>query len=83
MDEYGYTRSMSKKGCSPDNSACEGFFGRLKNEMFYCNSWLDVTIDNFINQLDRYIKWYNQKRIKISLGGLSPYEYRQKLGLVA
>ena len=27
----GLTRSMSKKGCSPDNSACEGFFGRLKN----------------------------------------------------
>ena len=26
---------MSKKGCSPDNSACEGFFGRIKNEMFY------------------------------------------------
>ena len=25
------TRSMSKKGCSPDNAACEGYFGRLKN----------------------------------------------------
>ncbi len=29
------TRSMSKKGCTPDNAACEGFFGRLKNEMYY------------------------------------------------
>lgn len=83
MDDAKLVRSMSRKGCSPDNSACEGFFGRLKNEMFYCNSWLDVTIDNFINQLDRYIKWYNEKRIKNSLGGLSPYEYRQKLGIVA
>lgn len=27
-------RSMSRKGCSPDNAACEGFFGRLKTEMF-------------------------------------------------
>ena len=27
----GLIRSMSKKGCSPDNSAIEGFFGRLKN----------------------------------------------------
>ena len=35
MDTAELTRSMSKKGCSPDNSACEGFFGRLKNEMFY------------------------------------------------
>jgi len=23
---------MSKKGYSPDNSACEGFFGRIKND---------------------------------------------------
>lgn len=29
------TRSMSRKGCSPDNAACEGFFGRLKTELFY------------------------------------------------
>lgn len=35
-EQAGLTRSMSRKGCSPDNSACEGFFGRLKNEMFYC-----------------------------------------------
>lgn len=39
MENAGLTRSMSKKGCSPDNSACEGFFGRLKNEMFYCHIW--------------------------------------------
>jgi putative transposase len=38
MERAGLTRSMSKKGCSPDNSACEGFFGRLKNEMFYNRS---------------------------------------------
>ena len=31
-EEHGLTRSMSAKGCSPDNAACEGFFGRLKNE---------------------------------------------------
>ena len=27
--EAGLQRSMSKKGCSPDNAACEGFFGRI------------------------------------------------------
>ena len=35
LKEAKISRSMSKKGCSPDNSACEGFFGRIKNEMFY------------------------------------------------
>ena len=68
MRVAGLTRSMSKKGCSPDNAACEGFFGRLKNEMFYGRSWIGVTMDDFINELNSYINWYNTKRIKKSLG---------------
>lgn len=48
MDEAGLTRSMSKKGGSPDNSACEGFFGRVKNEMFYGRDWRGVSLDAFI-----------------------------------
>lgn len=83
MDNSGLTRSMSKKGCSPDNSACEGFFGRLKNEMFYGRSWQDVSIQQFIDELDTYIRWYNEKRIKISLGALSPVDYRHSIGLAA
>jgi len=82
-ENAGITRSMSKKGCSPDNSACEGFFGRLKNEMFYGKSWNDVSIEKFINELDGYLRWYNEKRIKISLGAMSPVRYRQSIGLVA
>ena len=74
---------MSKKGCSPDNSACEGFFGRLKNEMFYNRSWSNVSIEKFIEILDQYIHWYSKKRRKLSLGGLSPIEYRKSLGLIA
>lgn len=69
---------MSKKGYSPDNSACEGFFGRLKNEMFYQRDWKNTTINQFINKLDNYIHWYNNQRIKLSLGGLSPLQYRKK-----
>ena len=78
MDNAGLVRSMSKKGCSPDNSACEGFFGRLKNEMFYGRNWKGVSIDDFMSRLDEYIHWYNEKRIKMSLGGLSPLEFRMK-----
>ena len=71
---------MSKKGCSPDNSACEGFFGRLKNEFFYKRNWKDISIEEFIKKLNDYIIWYKEKRIKISLDGLSSLEYRTKLG---
>ena len=79
MAEAGLTRSMSKKGCSPDNSACEGFFGRLKNEMFYGEDWKGISIQDFILRVDAYIHWYNERRIKMSLGGLSPLEFRSKI----
>ena len=82
MNTAGLTRSMSKKGCSPDNSACEGFFGRLKNEMFYGKDWGGVTIEEFIDILNEYIHWYAESRIKLSLGGFSPIQYRKKLGLI-
>ena len=82
MEAAGLIRSMSKKGCSPDNSACEGFFGRLKNEMFYGISWKGVSIDSFIRELDQYIHWYAKDRIKLSLGGMSPMDYRRSLGLL-
>ena len=76
-------RSMSRKGCSPDNAACEGFFGRLKTELFYPRKWEDITIEDFMKIVDSYIHWYNEKRIKISLGWLSPIEYRESLGFAA
>lgn len=75
-------RSMSRKACSPDNAACEGFFGRLKTEMFYPRDWRTTSIEEFIELLDDYIRWYNEKRIKRSLGYRSPIEYRESLGLV-
>ena len=74
-------RSMSRKGCSPDNAACEGFFGRLKTELFYPRDWMTTTIDEFVAALDSYIRWYNEKRIKLSLGFRSPVEHRRSLGL--
>jgi len=76
------TRSMSKKGCSPDNAACEGFFGTVKSEMFYTRSWDRVSVEEFISELDSYIRWSNEERIKLSLGGKSPMAYRQSLGLL-
>lgn len=52
MEQAGLTRSISKKGCSPDNAACEGFFGRLKNEMFYNRTWFGTTAEQFTSLLD-------------------------------
>jgi transposase InsO family protein len=76
-----FVRSMSRKGCSPDNAACEGFFGRMKNELFYARNWSSTTIEEFVAALDTYIRWYNEARIKISLGSRSPLEHRRRLGI--
>ena len=79
VDAAGLIRSMPRKGCPPDNAACEGLFGRLKNEMYYGREWSGVTLDNFMQHVDTYIRWYNERRIKLSLGALSPGRYRRKL----
>jgi transposase InsO family protein len=77
IHDANLTRSMSRKGCSPDNAACDGFFGRLKTELFYARDWRTTTTERFIEVVDSYIRWYNEKRMKISLGSLSPIEYRE------
>lgn len=79
----GLIRSMSKKACSPDNSAMEGFFGRLKNEFFFHRDWRDVSMEEFITMLNAYLVFYNEGRIKESLGWMSPSDYRRSLGLAA
>lgn len=54
---------------------------RIKNEMFYGRNWAGITLEKFICFLDWYIRWYNEKRIKLSLGAMSPVKYRQHLGI--
>lgn len=70
----GITRSMSKKGYTPDNAACEGFFGRMKNEMYYDRRWKSCA--ELEAAIDAYIDFYNTTRIKVSLGGYSIQAYR-------
>ncbi|MFT6270256.1 MAG: transposase InsO family protein [Alphaproteobacteria bacterium] len=79
-DNARLPRSMSRKGYSPDNAACEAFFGCLKTEFFYPRDWGNSTLEHLMAEIDNYIKWYNLKRIKKSLGAKSPIEYRLSLG---
>lgn len=74
-------RSMSRKGRSPDNAVCKGFFDRLKTKSLYSRVSKIATIEQFVEVSDSYTRWYNEKRIKIPLGSLSPIDYRKSLGL--
>lgn len=81
-ERHGLTRSMSAKGCSPDNAAAEGFFGRLKQEFYYNQNHQDDSIDEFIDALEAYLVWYRDERIKTEYG-MSIRRHRQALGLMA
>ena len=61
----------------------EGYFGRLKVEFFHGCDWSGVTIEQFMDMLDAYLRWYRDVRIKSDLGYKSPMAYRMELGLVA
>jgi len=50
---------MSAKGCSPDNAAAEGFFGRMKTEAVYPEKWEEHTRNEVLALVDEYIRWYN------------------------
>ena len=81
LDGLGITRSMSRKGNSGDNAACEGFFGRMKTEMFYGRKW--TSPEELERAIANYIFFYNNERIRISLGGMSIREYREQLEKVS
>lgn len=60
----GIARSMARKSRSPDNAACEGFFGNLKNEFFYGRDWRGVSQAEFIELLDERLRRYRTDRVK-------------------
>ena len=60
----GLVRSMSAKGCSPDNAACEGFFGNLKNEFFHGRDWSGWRAEAFMELLDGWMRAYSTERLK-------------------
>ena len=76
LKEKGVKPSMSRKGNCLDNACAENFFGLLKTELLYLQEFHSV--EHFIQELHEYIEWYNNKRIKLKLNGLSPIDFRQE-----
>ena len=74
LKEKGIKQSMSRKGNCLDNSLAENFFGLLKSELFYMKEY--DTIEELEKDILEYIDYYNNKRIKIKLKGMSPVQYR-------
>jgi transposase InsO family protein len=81
LKQKGIIQSMSRKGNCLDNSVIENFFGLLKSELLYLKKF--STFEHFRNELEDYIEYYNNKRIKCKLKGLSPVQYRIQSSRVA
>lgn len=74
LADYGCTQSMSKKGNCLGNACAESFFGQLKREFSDGSDYSQP--GRFIRALDEWAVWYDNGRIKESLCGMAPVEYR-------
>ena len=81
LKEKGIRQSMSRKANCLDNAVMENFFGLLKSELFYLQSF--ESIEHFKEELEEYIEYYNHKRIKGNLKGLSLVQYRIRSSIAA
>jgi putative transposase len=81
LKEHGITQSMSRKGNCLDNAVMENFFGLLKSELLYLKEF--ESMEQFKIELEKYIYYYNHKRIKAKLKGMSPVQYRNHAQVAA
>lgn len=70
----GLQQSMSRKGNCLDNAVAENFFGHFKEEFLRQRTFQSHS--QFKSELDAYILWFNNDRIRLKLKGLSPVDYR-------
>lgn len=76
LRDRGLMQSMSRKGNCLDNAVAENFFALLKTEMYHGQEFKNA--DELIEKIKAYIEYYNTKRIKVKLKGLTPKEYRDQ-----
>jgi len=77
LKKHGILPSMSGKGACWDNAVVERFFGSLKNE------WLlkiyHLTREAMKQDVQHYIRYYNQTRLHTANGDLSPIDFELSL----
>ncbi len=77
LKEEKIFQSMSRKGNCHDNSVMENFFGLLKQEIYY--GVVYYSYEELKLEIERFIKYYNEQRIKEKLEWMSPVQYRLHL----
>ena len=70
LKSYNIEQSMSRRGNCYDNAVMESFFATLKCEFVYINKFKNI--EQFKYELEKYIDFYNNYRIKAN--GLTPLQ---------
>lgn len=75
LELMNIAQSMSRKGNCHDNAPIESFFNLLKRE---CLNYLKFnTIDELRQSVNDYAQWFNNERISMNIGGMTPVGYRE------
>ena len=77
LKEERICQSMSGKENCLDNSVIGNFFGLLNQEIYY--GVIYYSYEELKSEIERFIKYYNEKRIKEKLKWMSPVQYKLHL----
>ena len=72
LKQAGMTQSMSRVAHCIDNGPMEGFWGILKRECYYGRRF--TSKQELLQTIERYIRYYNTRRVQRNLGILTPME---------
>ena len=67
---------MSRKDNCLDNAVMEKFFRMLKTELFYLQDF--DSLEHFKAELIDFLDYYNNRRIKAKLNGLTSAQHRSQ-----
>jgi putative transposase len=79
LNKMHVIQSMSRKGNCHDNSPIESWFNLLKRECLNRHSFKNI--QSLRRTINKYIKWFNNDRISLIHGGLTPAEYCQSMSV--
>ena len=74
LQKQGMIQSMSRVGHCIDNGPTENFWGIVKSEMYYPNTFTDE--DSLRNAIADYMSFYNNERIQERFKSKTPAEVR-------
>jgi putative transposase len=75
LSTFNIGRSLSMKGCPYDNAVAEATFKIIKTE--FVSQMTFNSLEHLALEFSDYVNWFNKLRIHVTLGYVSPIEYKR------